>query len=165
MMETLIASFITLQVAVVAWFDFKTKKISNIWPVTNFTLYLFLPFIFENLYAYEFRTWFVPISILAVGFALFKLDIMGAGDSKYLFSLFLLVPEPLHELLLIKLCALTIMVGGILLSYRVVSQWERFKVVVFARVGSLKNFLGGKFTYAPVILAAWLWFLIEAGLR
>tara|TARA_R110000868_G_scaffold109461_1_gene297628 strand:+ start:2797 stop:3294 length:498 start_codon:yes stop_codon:yes gene_type:complete len=165
MMETLIASFITFQVGVVAWFDFKTKKISNIWPIANFTLYLFLPLIFENLYAYEFKTWFVPIAILAVGFALFKLDIMGAGDSKYLFSLFLLIPEPLHELLLIKLCALTIIVGAALLSYRVVSQWERFKVVVFARAGSLKSFLGGKFTYAPVILAAWLWFLIEAGLR
>lgn len=164
-METMIASFITFQLGVVAWFDFKTKKISNIWPVVNFSLYLLLPLIFGSVYAYEFKTWFVPIAILLVGFVLFKLDIMGAGDSKYLFSLFLIVPEPFHELLLVKLCVLTIAVGAFLLSYKVTSQWDKFKVIVFARAGSLKNFLGGKFTYAPVIMVAWLWFIIEAGLK
>ena len=164
-MILLAAIYITIQVAVVAWFDFKTKKISNIWPLANIALFIVLPFLWPEAYRHHFEVWVVPLAFLAVGFVLFKLDVMGAGDSKYLFSLFLLVPQSLHEELLMKLLEITVVVGGSLLTWRLITRWEEFKILIMTRVGSLKKFLGGKFTYAPVIFVAWLWFLYQVGIR
>lgn len=157
--------YISFQISVVAWFDFKTRKISNIWPLLNICLYFALPLIVPEQYSYRIETWFVPLAFVFVGFILFKLDIMGAGDSKYLFSLFLIIPQALHENLLIKLLSVTVVVGAILLTWRIISQWKKFKIIILTRVNTLKSFLGGKFTYAPVILAAWFWFVTEVGVQ
>lgn len=159
------AVYISIQVAVVAWFDFKTKKISNIWPIANLALFSALPFLWPSVYRHHLDVWFVPLAFLAVGFVLFKLDIMGAGDSKYLFSLFLLVPQSLHEELLMRLLEITVIVGSVLLSWRLFTRWDELKLLIMTRVGSFKELLGGKFTYAPVIFIAWLWFLYQVGIK
>lgn len=163
-MVSIVSAYISLQIAVVAWFDFRTKKISNIWPLTNLLFFIVLPFIWPSTYQHHLEVWFVPLAFLVVGFVLFKLDVMGAGDSKYLFSLFLLVPQPHHEELLMCLLMVTVIVGGTLLLWRVITRWQEFYRLIITRVGSLKDFLGGKFTYGPVIFAAWVWFLYEVGL-
>lgn len=160
-MSDLIAIYICLQIIVVAWFDFKTKKISNIWPITNIIFSLLLPWVMPEIYHYHFELWVVPLAFLVVGFVLFKLDIMGAGDSKYLFSLFLLIPQTLHENFLLKLLTITVFVGASLLAWKISTRWNEFKLMLMTRVGSLKNFLGGKFTYGPVMMVAWLWFYLE----
>ncbi len=157
--------YITLQLGVVAWFDFKTKKISNIWPLVNLLLFILLPFLWPESYQHQLNVWFVPLAFLFVGFILFKMDIMGAGDSKYLFSLFLLIPQFLHEDLLTYLLIVTVSVGGTLLAWKMIRKWDEFKAALVLKEGRLRRLVGGKFTYAPVILAAWLWFLIETGIR
>lgn len=163
-MALLVSIYITFQLAVVAWFDFKTKKISNIWPLANLLLFIALPFLWPNLYQFQLTVWVVPLAFLLVGFVLFKLDIMGAGDSKYLFSLFLLIPQSLHEELLIRLLFITVIVGSCLLSWKLLRRWGQFKHALFSREQSLRSFIGGKFTYAPVILAAWIWFVLQIGM-
>lgn len=160
-MPDLIAIYICLQIIVVAWFDFKTKKISNIWPISNIIFSLLLPWVMPEIYHYHLELWVVPLAFLIVGFVLFKLDIMGAGDSKYLFSLFLLIPQSFHENFLLKLLSVTVFVGASLLVWRICTRWSEFKLIIITRIGSLKTFLGGKFTYGPVMMVAWLWFYVE----
>src|SRR5690606_33113567 len=146
---------------VVAWFDFRTRKISNIWPATNLLLALLLPFIIPEIYQHHWELWLVPLAFIGVGFILFRLNIMGAGDSKYLFALFLLLPQKLHENFLLKLLAVTVFVGAILLGFRIMTKWSEIKLWFYTRSGSLREIFGEKFTYGPVILVAWIWFIGE----
>jgi prepilin peptidase CpaA len=128
-------------------------------------LFLFLPLLWPGYYQYQFNVWIVPLAFLGVGFILFKLDIMGAGDSKYLFSLFLLIPQNLHEELLIRLLFITVCVGGSLLGWKMLTRWQEFKHALITRGARMRTLIGGKFTYAPVILGAWVWFLLQIGIR
>lgn len=164
-MNLIVAVYISLQISVVAWFDFKTLKISNLWSILNFVLYLLCPLILPELYSYQLSTWFIPVLFIIVGFVLFKLNIMGAGDSKYLFSLFLLIPPQHHDLMLLVLLQLTCGVGVIMLSWRIISKWEEFKLIFVSGVGSFKSIMGSRFTYAPVIMLSWFWFLYEVGVQ
>lgn len=164
-MNLIVAAYISLQITVVAWFDFKTLKISNLWTILNFILYLLFPLLFPGIYTYELSTWFIPILFIIVGFALFKLNIMGAGDSKYLFSLFLLIPQKHHELMLLLLLQLTCAIGFILLSWRIITKWDEFKLVFVSGVGSFKSIMGSRFTYAPVIMLSWFLFLYMVGVQ
>ncbi|PIP90887.1 MAG: hypothetical protein COW01_00970 [Bdellovibrionales bacterium CG12_big_fil_rev_8_21_14_0_65_38_15] len=164
-MNLIVAIYISMQICVVAWFDFKTLKISNLWTIFNFVLYLLFPLILPEAYTYQLSTWFIPVMFIIVGFVLFKLNIMGAGDSKYLFSLFLLIPSSLHDLMLMLLLELTCGIGLILLSWRIISKWEEFKLIFVSGVGSFKTIMGSRFTYAPVIMLSWFWFLFQVGIQ
>tara|TARA_R110002049_G_scaffold49511_5_gene141612 strand:+ start:1457 stop:1951 length:495 start_codon:yes stop_codon:yes gene_type:complete len=164
-MDPITAIYISLQITVVAWFDFKTRKISNLWTILNLALYLLFPFILPEVYSFKLSTWFVPLSFILVGFILFKIDVMGAGDSKYLFSLFLIIPQAKHEQLLMTLLNFTAIIGCTLLIWRLVRNAKQVKLIVLTGVGSFKDILGSKFTYAPVIMVSWFWFLYNVGVK
>ena len=84
---------------------------------------------------------------------------MGPGDSKYLFSFFLLVPETYHELFFMKLVYSTIAIGLYLLIYNTVKNFDKLlEAVRIGNIEKVKSVYGTKFAYAPVIAISWIAF-------
>jgi prepilin peptidase CpaA len=149
-----------LQLLIISWIDLKTLKISNWWILFNLLVYVALIFIFPQLYAFNVATWLYPLGFILVGFPLFLLGIMGAGDSKFLAGLFLIIPVGLQHIFFMKLIGSTVSCALILLIIRVVRNYSLvtwvFKTGQWAELKQLK---GSRFSYAPVILLAWLWLM------
>lgn len=159
--------FLAIQLVIVAYIDFRRKIISNWWSLLNLVAFPVLGFlIFPQLYLmFSIKTYFLPLVFLLVGFAFFVLRIMGGGDVKYLFSLYLLVPFTYQMEVFGKLLMSTVMIGGLFLVY---NSLKNLRGIVFClRTGQfrdLKQFYGTKFSYAPVILFSWIWFGWERGI-
>jgi prepilin peptidase CpaA len=148
---------VLIQLLAVSWIDIKIKKISNRWFLLNTALsmgcYLFL----RNEYPWDWTILIFPVSIVIVGFLLFLVDIMGAGDSKYLSSLFLLTPPSLQMLLLEKLVYSTAVVGIVLLTFKLIRDFQKIKAYALITYWKgLKDTIRSRFSYAPVILLAWV---------
>ena len=151
--------FVSIQLLVVAYTDFKTRIISNHWMIVNFLFFCLLTFVFPNLYTFKPITFIYPLAFLLVGFLLFFLKIMGGGDSKYLSSLYLIVPYGFHEQVFIFLLYTTIIVGSSLLLFNVIKNFDRIiELAKIHDVQGIKKIFGKKFTYAPVIFISWMWF-------
>lgn len=157
-MSWYIYGLMAAQLAIVAFQDYKYKKIYNYWSIINLLFFIVL-LIFHADYTLSLKAFFLPLTILFVGFILFVLKIMGAGDSKYLFTFFLLIPEAMHEKAFIYLAYSTIIIGIILL---VKNTLKNFNTVIMAfrimDIGSIKRVFGTRFSYAPVILISWIYF-------
>src|SRR5688572_25711955 len=95
-----IFNMILIELVIVSWIDIKIKKISNIWFFVNLAISIALHFLFPTLYPWEWATLLFPVGWIVAGFGLFLMGIMGAGDSKYLASLFLLIPLHLQSLMM-----------------------------------------------------------------
>jgi len=156
-MNSWIFSIILIELAFVGWIDLKTKKISNYWIVFNLVLSTSLRFYFTEDYLWSWEILAYPLGWLIIGLVLFQLRIMGAGDSKFLASLFLLIPLDFHWPMLEKLLLSTLIVGSILLLTKILSDFAQFKAQLLTGYwkGLLKT-VKSNFSYAPVILLAWL---------
>jgi prepilin peptidase CpaA len=151
--------FVSIQLLVVAYVDFKTKLISNKWLFINFLFFALLSLIFPEHYTWKPVTFVFPIAFLFVGFGLYVLKIMGGGDSKYLSSLFLLVPYAFHENVFLHLLYTTVIVGSSLLIINFIKNFDKFIVLIKIQdIAGIKKLFGKKFTYAPVIFISWMWF-------
>lgn len=151
--------FLSIQLLFVAYHDLKTRTISNFWLLINFFVYLNLLWIFPEIYFFNLYTFVFPLAFFVVGFVLFYLKIMGGGDSKYLSSMFLLVPVSYQDSTFTYLLYTTILVGSTLIVFNILKNFD--KIIFMARVydiGGIKRIFGKKFTYAPVIFIAWMWF-------
>jgi prepilin peptidase CpaA len=158
-MPTLIYIYVTIQLLIVAYYDVQTKKIINLWPLANIFLYIVLVFWYPEYYKFSIGTFAWPIGIFIAGFMLFVLKIMGGGDSKYLATFYLLIPENMHDEAFISLAVATALVGGSVFIKnimqnlnKIVLAWKQKDLVM------IKNIFGKKFAYAPVILISWMWF-------
>ncbi len=159
MMPLLVFVFISIQLLFVAYIDFKTTKISNMWVVINFLFFVLLTFVYPQIYIWKFSAFLFSLAFLFVGFALFLMNIMGGGDSKYLASFYLLVPHSFQETVFLYLLYTTVIVGSSLLLFNAIKNFDN--IVVLIRIGDvrgIKKIFGKKFTYAPVIFIAWMWF-------
>ena len=159
MMPIMVFIFISIQLLFVAYVDFKTSKISNLWILINIIFFCVLTIIYPTVFVWSLNALLFPVAFLIVGFALFVLNIMGGGDSKYLSSLYLLIPLKLQEIVLLYLLYTTVIVGSSLLLFNVLKNFDR--IILLARssdVKGVKKIFGKKFTYAPVIFIAWMWF-------
>ena len=159
--------FILIELAVVSYGDIRTNKIPNMWSILNLIAFIALLFVAPELYKFKLETFAFSAAFLAVGFVLFLLKIMGGGDSKYLFSLFLLVPLNLHEKVFYYLLLSTVIIGGFLLIQNTLKNFKPiWKAVLDGNTRRVKSFFGTKFSYAPVILVTWIWigFTIRAKL-
>ena len=159
MLPIIVFIFLSIQLLVVAYGDLKTRKISNVWILINFIFFCILTFLFPKIYLWSIGALIFPIAFILVGFTLFLLNIMGGGDSKYLASFFLLVPLGFQETVLVYLLYTTVIVGSSLLLFNALQNFD--KLVVLIRIGDIqgiKKVFGKKFTYAPVIFIAWMWF-------
>ena len=97
--------------------------------------------------------------MIVAGFVLFVFHIMGAGDSKYLASIFLLIPTPYHMLFMEKLLTVTIFVGTILLIMKFVKSAAKIKAYLMTfYLKAVQNELHSRISYAPVILVSWILF-------
>lgn len=150
--------YILIQLLFVSWGDIKTDKIPNLWSLLNIFTYIFLILLFPTLYPFSIETFLFPIIFLVIGFVLFLLKIMGGGDSKYLASFFLIIPEPLHDKIFENLLLSTILIGTFVFLTNFVKNLDQIlhnlKIKNYLEV---KRFFGTKFSYAPVILLAWIW--------
>lgn len=151
--------FLVVQLFFVASNDISHKKISNFWPIINISFYIISVFLFPNQYFFSLETLVFPIAFFIVGVFLFSLKIMGAGDSKYLLSFYLLIPVVFHETAFILLAYSTVVVGLSLLFTNIMKRFDIIKVAIRTRnLRLIKTIFGQRFSYAPVILVSWLWF-------
>lgn len=151
--------FLGLELAFVSFIDIRYRKISNNWSILNIVLYLACLVVFPTLYKFNIETFFFPLVFLGVGFFLFLLKVMGGGDSKYLFSFFLLVPEIYHEVFFLKLIYSTIAIGVYLLIYNSIKNFDKLLVALAMKdIKEIKSLYGTKFAYAPVIAISWIAF-------
>jgi prepilin peptidase CpaA len=159
MLPMVVFIFIAIQLLVVAYIDFKTKKISNIWVLINAIFFVVLTWLFPDLYHWSLHLFIIPAAFLVVGFVLFLLNIMGGGDSKYLSALYLLIPVELQETTFLYLLYSTILVGSTLLLFNTLKNLDYIIVLYRMRdISNIKRIYGQRFTYAPVIFIAWMWF-------
>lgn len=150
--------FILVQTLFVAIHDVKYKKISNQWTILNCLLFTGFLLMFPDRYELSLNTFFYSFTFLFVGLIGFAMRIMGAGDSKYLFSLFLLTPALWHDQVFTLLLNSTMIIGGFSMLTSISQNHE--KIVIYARSGyarGIKECLGNKFPYAPVIFMSWAW--------
>jgi len=155
----LIFLFLCLELIIISYIDVKKRKISNYWSLINILLFLVCLFVYPDSYRLSLATFFYPLAWLFVGFFLFAFKIMGGGDSKYLFSFFLLVPEAFHEFFLLKLIYSTVVVGLILLIFNTLKNFDTLKQSIAMKdVSYFKQIYGTRFSFAPVIALSWMIF-------
>tara|TARA_R110002072_G_scaffold288917_1_gene455596 strand:+ start:288035 stop:288541 length:507 start_codon:yes stop_codon:yes gene_type:complete len=156
--------FLLIQLLVVSYVDIRKKIIANYWAIINLIFFIIALFLFRDTYVIAWKTFLYPFAFLFVGFALYALKIMGAGDSKYLFSFFFLIPNGYQEDFFVILAYSTVIVGFSLL---IMNTIKNFDIIISAirwkNLRYIKEAYGTKFSYAPVIAVAWIWFGIEFG--
>ena len=156
-MIPIIFGIILAELLCVAGIDLKTQKISNKWALLNIVLSIAFHVIFSSLYPFSWEIFLFPVGFIVIGFFLFLLNIMGAGDSKYLASLFLIIPAEFHLLFFEKLLLATIFIGAVLLTFKVLKNFSQVKAYFISRYwAGIKQLIKSRFSYAPVILIAWL---------
>ena len=149
--------FLAFQLILVSLIDIKYKKISNTWFFINILLFCTFLWVFPDQYSLNLMAFKYSIGFLVVGIALFALKVMGAGDSKFLASFFLLIPQNLQFDYFLYLIYVTIFVSSLLFLMNILKNFDRMKkAVVFLQPSGIKDLMGKKFTYAPIILVAWL---------
>jgi len=150
---------VLIELTFVGFLDFKYKKISNYWSLLNLAFYIFLLLILPEYYVFSWKALFFPLVFFVITFILYLMKIMGAGDSKFLFTFYLIIPETYHEEVFICQAWLTIAVGGSLLLYNTIKNFGRLKLAyIHQDITLIKDVYGKKFAYAPVILGAWIFF-------
>lgn len=156
--------FLFLQLILVSVIDIKYRKISNTWFFINLSFFVSFLFIFPDIYSFNYSALKYSFGFIVVGLILFKYKIMGAGDSKFLASFYLLVPQVLQYPLFIQILYTTIAISAILFLVNVLKNFVRIKNAIFLlQPAGIKDLIGRKFTYAPIILLAWLgigWFYV-----
>ncbi len=151
--------FLVIELIAVAILDFKYRKISNIWVVLNLFIFFILYFLFKGIFAFQVGQLYYPFIFFIVGFAFYTLKIMGGGDSKFLVSIYLLLPVAFHEDFLFSLLYVTTLVGSAQFLYNTfIGRRLIFEFFRHREVSYLKQCYGKKFPFAPIILLSWIIF-------
>lgn len=162
-MNAWIYAALLIELLIVAAIDLRTAKISNRWALLNFGMTPLLFFLFPSTYQWDWSLLILPVGFIVGGFILFLMGIMGAGDSKFLASLFLLIPFgeqwPLAEMLLYS----TVVVGALLLLRTLLTKRTEVRAYLLSQHWrGLLALIKSRFSYAPVILLA---FILTGGLK
>lgn len=153
----LIYGLILVQLFWVSLIDIKHKKISNQWMYLNLGLSIFLWIAYPLQYAVTGEKLLYSLTFFAVGFVLYIFKIIGAGDSKYLASLYLVIPIDWCELALMSLFFSTLIIGGFVFFTTVVKKYEQLWFSFLAKdFKEISQLLNNRFSYAPVILVSWI---------
>jgi prepilin peptidase CpaA len=154
--------FILSELLIVSWIDIKIKKISNIWFLINLVLGVFFHFFYPDVYHWEWASLIFPVGWIVVGFILFVVKIMGAGDSKFLASLFLLIPLGQHAAMFEKVLYSTLVVGLCMLSFKIAKDFKNIKAYALSMYWQgFKESIRSNFSFAPVVLLAWILLGVE----
>ncbi|MBP9673839.1 MAG: prepilin peptidase [Bacteriovoracaceae bacterium] len=150
--------FIFIELLIVGYGDVKTRKVPNFWVLFNILLFCFFLFFFPQYFVLTWDTFSYASLFLVLGFILFLLKIMGGGDSKFLFSFFLIVPLSLHDQVFAHLLLSTLLIGTAVLIYNIIENFQTIvQGVIAGDIVKLKKCFGSKFAFIPVIFMAWLW--------
>jgi prepilin peptidase CpaA len=151
--------FVFLELTVVALGDLKHKTIPNLWSILNIIAFIVLGFMEPELYSFGWKTYIYSSVFFLVGFSLFLMNIMGAGDTKLLVTLFLLIPTSLQGQYLLMLLHGTVFIGGSMRFYHRIKNYNKIIVYLGTKdVAGLKSCFGSKFPFAPVVWISWLLF-------
>ncbi len=162
MMPTWIFYFFLIELLFVSYFDLMTKKIKNIWSIINLGLFVVFLIFYSDYYPFTLKTFSYSFVFLAVGFLLFLIKIMGPGDTKFLFSFFLITPERIHFDVFQKLLVFTGICAFIFLIFNILKNLKKiYHSLLTKDYVTLKQCFGSKFAFAPVILIAWIWTGVE----
>ncbi|OFZ14389.1 MAG: hypothetical protein A2X86_05965 [Bdellovibrionales bacterium GWA2_49_15] len=154
--------FLLIELVAVAYIDILSKKIPNVWSILNLAFFGLFIFLMPDEYQLRVATFFYSLSFLFVGFVLYLLKIMGPGDSKFLFSFYLLVPATIHEKVFICLIYSTIVIGSFFFFRTIIRNLDKMKQAFITKNATLlRKAFGKKFAYAPVMLVSWIWFGIQ----
>ena len=154
--------FLLLELVFVSYGDLKSKKIPNFWSLLHLVCFVILLFFAPGLYIFHWATFLYSVAFFVVGFALFSLNIMGGGDSKFLATFFLLIPLAYQHQAFLLLLGSTIVVGGSLFLTHLITYRQQIIYCLRTKdVKNLKNYFGSKFSYAPVILLSWVLLGVE----
>lgn len=148
---------ILCELIIVSWRDIKIQKISNWWSIANILIYFILIFVMPDFYFFKWQSFLYSGVFLVIGFGLFLLNIMGGGDSKYLFSFFLIVPLQFQERTFFFLLVSTLVTGSIFFLMNLITNFRN--LVGYLKKNDykgVKSCFGSKFAFAPVILLAWI---------
>lgn len=157
MILTVTFSLVLFELITVAWIDFKSEKISNKWILINCFASILFHLLARNLYPLDWGVFIFPVGFIVVGFFLYLMNVMGAGDSKFLASLFLVIPLEFHLPFFEKLVISTLLTGGILFLYRILVNGSKIKAYFLSRSWEgIREALKSRFSYAPVIFLAWI---------
>jgi prepilin peptidase CpaA len=149
--------FILIQLLVVSIEDIRSKKVHHVWPILNLLVYALICFIYPEYYHFVWQTFIYSTVFLIVGFGLFLLRIMGGGDSKYLFSFFILIPMSQQDSAFHYLVISTVAIGMSVFIMNLTRNFNQIKQCLEKReFENLKHYFGTKFSFAPVILVTWM---------
>lgn len=158
----ILVAIVLIELLIVSTVDLKKKKISNYWFLINVILAVIFHFAMKDTFPFSAEIFIFPVGWILGGFLLFLLNVMGAGDSKYLASLFLMVPVEYHMVLFGKLVSSTIIVGIILLTMKIIKDFKVIKAYTLASYwAGVREAIKSRFSYAPVILLAWILFGVD----
>ena len=155
--DKLLYIIILVQLFWVSLIDIKHKKISNQWMYFNFALAALLWIAIPSEYAITSQKILYSVSFFLAGFLLYLLKIIGAGDSKYLASLYVIIPTNWCELALYSLFLSTVIIGIFVFFTSIVKKHEQIWFSILARdYAEVAKLLNNRFSYAPVILVSWV---------
>lgn len=148
---------ILLELMIVGWVDFRRAKISNNWILVNVVLSILSHLFLRPLYPLGLEVLIFPVGFVIFGFCLFLMGIMGAGDSKFLASLFLIVPLEYHMIFFERLVLTTIVMGLCLVVIRTIKNRTTIRAYLVSQYWSgIRSIFRSSFSYAPVIFMAWI---------
>jgi prepilin peptidase CpaA len=162
LINNFVTVLMTIVLLVVSYFDVKTKKIKNYWSILNLALATIL-IIINNSFSIELFV--LPLGILVVGFFLFAIKLMGAGDVKFLTTLILIIPLEHHHFFIQSFILSLLLYSIILFFVKLTIYRNDFKL--YWRSG--QHLLGVIFliqkkeAFAPCILLAWIIYLVQIG--
>ncbi|MCY4523177.1 MAG: hypothetical protein OXB84_00415 [Halobacteriovoraceae bacterium] len=154
--------FLILQLAIISYMDIKFKKISNFWPLFNGLVFVIFLFLFPHQYDFILGTFIFSFLLIMGGFILFRLKIMGAGDSKYLASLYLLIPLALQKEAFTYCIYSIVIMGCIMLLINTTRSFGKIlNLLKNFNIQEIKGFYGSKIPFIPVVFLSWIWFGID----
>ena len=159
MFYSVIYLVILIELLIVSLIDVRTKKISNYWVLGNILLFLGLMILFPADYSLYFPKLLYSGAFILVGFLLFCVGLMGAGDSKFLCSLFLVIPNAWCDRVFSSLLVSTLVIGSFSLLISLGKNYEKMVTSLAHRqLSVLHDCFDRQFPYAPVIFIAWMQF-------
>lgn len=133
--------------------DLVEKKIPNAWSILHILFFGLLLIVPNSSIEISINHFYWPVISLIFSFILFSMDIMGAGDAKYLSTFLLVIPahyqERFLELLMYSICL------GICCYWLITILLYYFRK---AKDGKrpIKQLLFGKIPFAPFILVSFI---------
>jgi prepilin peptidase CpaA len=159
----IVFSIILVELIYLSIHDFLTKKIPNVFIIINIFLSILCLIFLKDKYVFEISHFTFSVAMLFLGFYLYKFDIAGAGDSKLVMSLFLLIPTNKQEIFLESLLIMTISMGIIFLFIKIVQNVkliveDKRDLKIYKKINYKKILKPTRVSFAPIIFFAWLMF-------